>query len=111
MKFIENEIYHVYNRGNNRQQIFFNERNYIFFLEKIKREFISTCDILAYCLMPNHYHLLIQVKETDSGRTTLSRLTTSATFSRKIGTLQSSYTRAIQIQENITGSLFQQKAK
>jgi len=53
--------------------------------------------------MPNHYHLMIQAKElSDDAKHPLSR---------KLGTLQSSYTRAINIQENRTGSLFQQKTK
>jgi len=37
MHFTPNEIYHVYNRGNDKQTIFFNDNNYIFFLNKVKR--------------------------------------------------------------------------
>jgi REP element-mobilizing transposase RayT len=123
MEFCENEIYHVYNRGNNKQLIFFNEGNYHFFKKKIQKELLPFCDVIAYCLMPNHFHLLIRIKE-NSGLTTrvasnisssilLSRRTTdlSYTISRKLGTLQSSYSRAIQIQQNLSGSLFQQKIK
>lgn len=103
MKFISESIYHVYNRGNNRQKIFFSEANYWFFIKKIKKEILPCADLIAYCLMPNHFHLLFVVKEHADRDT--DRL------SRKLGTLQSSYTRAINIQENTTGSLFQQKVK
>ena len=106
MNFIENEIYHIFNRGNNQGLIFFEEKNYSFFLSKIEKELIPYCDILAYCLMPNHYHLLVKIKESNE-KTYLG----NHPFVRKIGTLQSSYTRAIQKQNNITGSLFQQKVK
>lgn len=104
MRFIPGELYHIYNRGNNQQKIFFNKSNYEFFLRKIKNELTKYCDILAYCLMPNHYHLLLRVSDQipDSEIHPLVR---------KIGTLQSSYTRAINIQNKRKGSLFQQKAK
>lgn len=106
MNFIPNEIYHIYNRGNNKNLVFFEERNYTYFLTKIQRELYRYCDILAYCLMPNHYHLLVYIKETEE-KTFLN----NHPLIRKIGSLQSSYTRAIQKQNNSVGSIFQQKAK
>ena len=103
MIFAPSSIYHVYNRGNNSQTIFITKANYQFFLKKIKKEICPLADILAYCLMPNHFHLLMVVNENyDTNKNQLPR---------KIGTLLSSYTRAINIQENRTGSLFQQKTK
>jgi REP element-mobilizing transposase RayT len=108
MNFVEDEIYHVYNRGNDKRPIFFKHENYIFFTKKIKIELCKYCNILAYCLMPNHYHLLIHVKRLSKHE---NRISISESISRKIGTLRSSYTRAIQKQENTTGSLFQQKAE
>lgn len=104
MNFTKKGIYHVYNRGNNKQLIFFTPANYQNFLKKIKKEINPFADILAYCLMPNHFHLLLLVKE-ESGQLSPHPLV------RKIGTLLSSYTRAINIQETRTGSLFQQKTK
>jgi REP element-mobilizing transposase RayT len=41
------------------------DKNYHFFISKIKKYLIDTVDVLAYCLMPNHYHLLIQLKSID----------------------------------------------
>jgi len=37
MEFFKNESYHIYNRGNNQQKIFFRPENYIFFLRKVRR--------------------------------------------------------------------------
>jgi REP element-mobilizing transposase RayT len=54
-------IYHIYNRGASREIIFREEENYVFVLRKIKRyvqELALT--LIAYCLMPNHYHLLVR---------------------------------------------------
>src|SRR5574343_1886396 len=59
MGFIDNSFYDIYNRGINKQNIFFNEDNYHYFLEKIERHICPTCDLIAYCLMPNHFHLLV----------------------------------------------------
>jgi len=55
-------FYHIYNRGINGAPIFKTERNYEFFLLKIKENLLSVCDIYAYCLMPNHFHLLVRIK-------------------------------------------------
>jgi REP element-mobilizing transposase RayT len=55
--------YHIYNRGVNYQNIFFNQENWLFFLRLLRR--YCTPDkaaIIAYCLMPNHYHILSRSK-------------------------------------------------
>jgi len=101
MNFLPTNIYHVYNRGNNRQNIFFNEGNYFYFLGKIRRHLLGQCDILAYCLMPNHFHLLVYTKEIFENNKMI----------RSIATILSSYTQAINNQENRVGNLFQQKTK
>src|SRR5262245_45375869 len=113
MKFEAGHFYHVYNRSFNRQTVFKTERNYRFFLEKIEtlKEF---CEIISFCLMPDHFHLLIYVPENSAG---LSRLTApdglaaSQVLARKIGTVLSSYTQAFNKQEKRKGSLFQPKSK
>ena len=71
MKFYQGNIYHVYNRGNNSQKIFFEEENYIYFLKKMRRFLLPHCDILAWCLMPNHFHWMINVNgDSESGLAT-----------------------------------------
>lgn len=107
MFFELNDIYHVYNKGNNSQTLFFTKENYIFFLKKIENELKPFCDILAYCLMPNHYHLMIQANE-NSVQVDNSKMQKLA---RRIGVLQSSYTQAINKEKGTSGSLFKQKAK
>ncbi len=116
MQFIEGEIYHVYNRGNNNQPIFFNRDNYLFFLFKIRKELTPYCDIIAYCLMPNHFHLIVSIKPLENAhRMTsshpMSKTSMSKNFSTGLAILLRSYTRALQNQQHFTGSLFQQKTK
>jgi len=63
MVFETGHLYHIYNQGNNRQKIFFSREHYLFFLNKIKKHILPHADILAWCLMPNHFHLMIYVKD------------------------------------------------
>ncbi|MBN2549366.1 MAG: transposase [Anaerolineales bacterium] len=54
-------VYHVFNRGSHRVSIFHEPENYIFVLRKIKQHQQElNLTLLAYCLMPNHYHFLIR---------------------------------------------------
>lgn len=53
MRFEAGNIYHVYNRGNNQQRIFFERENYLFFLRKVRKHVLPHGDLLAYCLMPS----------------------------------------------------------
>ena len=59
--FTQHHYYHLYNRGAHRQSIFHEDDNYLFVLNKIKK-YINELQltIIAYCLMPNHYHLLVR---------------------------------------------------
>jgi len=110
MNFSANSLYHVYNRGNDRQNIFFEDRNYHFFLNKLKANTQGLCDILAYCLMPNHFHILIYLSEESDGLKNMANQNQQILV-RKIGTVLSSYSQAINKQESKSGSLFQQKTK
>ena len=112
MHFEPNQIYHVYNRGNNKQPVFFSEANYLFFLQKIKTEWKKYADVLCYCLMPNHFHLmLIPNAEGCKNIILADKETHMQSFSKIIGKTLSSYTKAINVQNNTTGNLFQKKTK
>jgi len=56
-------IYHIFNHANGKENIFENTRHYQYFLTKYAEKLSEVVDTLAYCLMPNHFHLLIQVKK------------------------------------------------
>lgn len=86
--YIENSIYHIYNRGVEKRKIFLDEQDYKVFLTCLKqylsnpefepkrqilqgqtlqyhpsKNYFTQIELLAFCLMPNHVHLLI--KQTD----------------------------------------------
>jgi len=101
MKLSPDNIYHIYNRGNNKQKVFFTKKNYIFFLQKLRTELKPHSDIICYCLMPNHFHFMVS---------TFGNFNEEG-FRNGFRTVLSSYTKAVNQQENRTGSLFQQNSK
>lgn len=50
------QFYHIYNRGNNRENIFFEERNYRYFMELYAHHVAPVVETYAYCLLHNHFH-------------------------------------------------------
>ncbi len=60
--------YHLYNRGINRGRIYFENENCLFFLRKMRQYLLPVMDVIAYCLMPTHYHVLVRVKEVEERR-------------------------------------------
>ena len=109
----KNKLFHIYNQGNNREKIFYDERNYDYFLFKLKRYVHPYADILAWCLMPNHFHLMVYVRETEIYilNDEISKKQKIRSLNESIGILLRTYTRAINKQENRTGSLFTQNTK
>lgn len=66
--FIPGHYYHIYNKAVTDNKLFNEEKNYHFFISKIKKYLLDCVDVIAYCLMPNHYHLIIQLKNTELSR-------------------------------------------
>jgi len=108
-------FYHIYNRGINRENIFIEARNYPYFLQLYARHIGPVVETYAYCLLKNHFHLLVKIKEgpedpnedpkgllrplgSRSGRSEAS-----AAFSNFFN----AYAKAINKAYDRTGSLFQ----
>ena len=54
--------YHIYNRANGFEKMFREPRNYDFFMQKFKKYILPISHCIAYCLIPNHFHFLLQIK-------------------------------------------------
>jgi REP element-mobilizing transposase RayT len=97
--YLDNNIYHIYNRGAHRLNIYHSEYQYYYFLqllEKYKAKYLI--EILAYCLMPNHYHLILKQNENGS-------------ISRFIQTACNAYVQAFNKMEGHSGTIFQGAVK
>ena len=58
MKFIADNLYPIYNQGNNQQQLFSCSEDCLTFLREIRKCISPNAEIIAHCLIPNHFHLL-----------------------------------------------------
>lgn len=99
-RFFENGIYyHIYNRGNRKQSIFLQNRDYERFLDKVaeyNKKF--PIKIVSYCLMPNHFHFLLQQPTPNS-------------ISQFLSVLCNSHSRYFNVKYETVGSLFQGRFK
>jgi len=98
MKYENGKYYHVYNRGASKQIIFLNDENYRFCFQLFQKYSTQyNVSIIAYCLMPNHYHFLLL--QNDDG-----------SISKCIQTVFNSYTQAFNNISKHSGTLFQGRA-
>jgi putative transposase len=107
------QVYHIYNRGNNREDIFREDRNYVFFLELYAKYVLPVVDTFAYCLLKNHFHLLIRVKDLTGSSANLSGQENAnlsgqeKAVSQAFSNFFNAYTKAFNKEYDRTGSLFQ----
>ena len=110
-----NTVYHVYNQTNNFERLFRNEDNYHFFLEKIRTHLLPVADLLCYCLMPDHFHLMLRPtaaglansnsRKIQSARTNGVEAAYQQAISHALKIMLSSYVRAFNRRFNRRGSL------
>jgi putative transposase len=116
--FAPNEYYHLYNRGNSKQKIFLHDKDYKHFSELLylcnsQKNFVlrditenkfdfdridTLVHIGAFCLMPNHFHILVKEKEEGG-------------ISRFMQKLSTAYVMHVNARHKRTGSLFEGKFK
>lgn len=87
--------HHIYNRGNRKEKIFFKPKDYNVFLKQLKKYAKKfECNLLGYCLMPNHYHLILQPMGSSSISNTMHRTTVM-------------YSKYLKLEYKWTGHVFQ----
>ena len=109
MHFDKDHIYHIYNRSN--ETVFYSESNYLFFIGKVRKLIYPVSDILAWCLMPNHFHFLICANQESEDFIKESHRPNVQVLSKNFGTLLSSYTQAINKSIKRRGKLFAHNTK
>ena len=109
------EKYHLFNHANGRENILNKQKNYTFFLQKLAIHILPVCKLFSYCLMPNHFHLVLEIHneeelillwqkpESDSK---LNQTDLTHKISKSFGNLFSSYTQSFNKVYNRKGSLF-----
>lgn len=97
------KYYHIFNRGNNRENIFVEERNYRYFLQLYAKHVMPIADTYAYCLLRNHFHFLVRIKTVEEQDLTGLPRKPSQHFSN----LFNAYAKAFNKAYHRTGALFQ----
>jgi len=90
--------YHIYNRGNNRDKLFYHSGDYFFFLAKYKEYVAPFAETYAFCLLPNHFHFLIKTRNEISS--------SKSVVSNQLRKLFICYTKRINFMQKRTGGLF-----
>ncbi|RPH91910.1 MAG: transposase [Calditrichaeota bacterium] len=100
MELYKGLYYHLYNRTINCEPAFREARNYSYFLYKYNTYIAPHVKTYAYCLMPTHFHVLLQVNTENENQ-----------LKKNVGIMLSSYAKAFNHSFNRHGSLFQQHTK
>lgn len=106
--FEAGKFLHVYNRANSEKNLlFYREINYKYFLQKYNEYLSDYLETFAYCLIPNHFHLIVRVKETEPLKVAILNDAIVEQFRRFF----ISFSQAVNKQEGRRGSLFQKRFK
>jgi putative transposase len=112
--FVEGAYYHIFNRANGSENLFREDTNYKFFMNKYFQYMEPVVETFAFCLMKNHFHILIRVRD-DINMTVFSDGKVSADVNRVItqqfSRLFNSYAKAYNLKYRRRGSLFQTNIK
>ncbi len=114
------KYYHIYNHAVGSDNLFKIEANYNFFLKKYAKYISPIVDTFAYCLMPNHFHFAVRVKEEKElikyfseikGKDLTGLQNLSGLLSQQFSNLFNSYTKSLNKQQKRQGNLFRRPFK
>ena len=113
-----NTFYHVFNHANGNEDVFREEDNYRFFMEKYEKYISPVAETMAYCLLKNHFHLLVRVGGVENADLQgfknlegLENLDISRKVSQSFSNLFNSYSKAYNKKYHRMGSLFVPRVK
>lgn len=101
--------YHIYNRGNNGENLFYNDKNYLYFLKLYKKHIFPIAETFAWCLLKNHFHLLVKIRTDEEicNNFNIKVEKLDKKPSQQFSNLFNAYVQAINKQNNRHGSLLE----
>jgi len=108
-RLIPGNTYHIFNKAIGTDKLFIGDKDYSFFLKKLDRFILPVADILSYCLIPNHFHLLIDFKEIEELPTKLQKQNTDnpdLLLSKVFSNFFNSYSKSFNKAHDREGRLF-----
>jgi putative transposase len=114
--FLPDTIYHIYNHSIGTSKLFFEEANYLYFLDLFRKHVFPFTEVYAFCLMPNHFHFLLRVGSSDEIEQIIKKqgyklsLAKNTNINQQIshlfGNLFNAYAKGINKRYHRMGSLF-----
>jgi REP element-mobilizing transposase RayT len=101
-------IYHLYNHANGFENLFNDDEDYTLFLSKMVQHTSQIADIYSYCLMPNHFHLMLEIKAEEEILKTMADKNVNKRISRSFANLFAGFAKKINNKYSRMGSLFKQ---
>jgi putative transposase len=107
--------YHLFSRANGSGKLFLNSNNYRFFLQRLEKHTSAIADLFAYNLLPNHFHLMMQIKPVEEIEQHFKEVKKEKIFSleavpdflmERFSNCLNSYTKAFNKMYNRKGALF-----
>ncbi len=100
------QYYHIFNRGNNGANIFVEERNYTYFMNLYAKYIVPVADTFAYCLLRNHFHFAVRIKEDLGGLQDLQGLKNPG---QQFSNFFNAYSKGLNHVYGRTGSVFENR--
>ncbi|MBE0656025.1 MAG: hypothetical protein IH594_19655 [Bacteroidales bacterium] len=99
---LQGRVYHIFNRGINHQDVFLCDADKATFLRKVKQYLSGYAAVLSYCVLDNHYHLMVMILEDPDP---------ASNFSKQFGKLILSYTHYFNKRYGHSGPIFHRRFK
>lgn len=117
--FRPDTVFHVYNHGNAEDNIFREKENYHYFLKRYTDYLYSIVKTYAFCLLPNHFHLMVKVRSEkelkkffrDEGKDLIGFENLSGLVSKQFSNFLNGYTKAYNKKYDRRGKLFEKSLK
>ena len=106
----KDQLYHIYNQGNSRELIFKESNDYSEFIRRFENRVGSYCQVVSFCLMPNHFHFLVNTRYKSVLPVQLGTVE-STQLANGFRLLCSGYANNFNKKYGRSGSLFRQKTK
>jgi putative transposase len=112
---LPNNTYHLFSRANGSEKLFLNSNNYAFFLKRLEKHTSPIADLFAYNLLPNHFHLMMQMKSSEAIEQHFKEVKKEKVFAvelmpeflmERFSNCLNSYTKAFNKMYNRKGALF-----
>jgi putative transposase len=111
-QILPSTYYHIFNHANGDEDLFRESENYRYFLQEYYKHINKIADTYAYCLMPNHFHVLVRIKSAEviathlPGFKNLAGVAASNLLSKQFSNFFNGYTKAFNSKYGRHGSLF-----